>query len=725
MDFRLLGPLEAFDGPAQLHERGAEHGVRDGGGKLRIAAGRQRALLAFLLLHANRTVSSEQIVDALWGDDVPDSAQKMVQINVSQLRKALPEPRLRTRAPGYVLEVDDDELDLARFERLVADGRRALSHGDAGAARLLIGDALALWRGPALAEFSVPFAKHEGARLEELRVAAFEWRIDGDLALGQHRDVVGELETLIAEHPLRERLRSQHMLALYRSGRHAEALASYQSFRRTLAGELGIEPPASLRELERLMLQQDPALELAFATQPHSGPVASAGAGHDEIGYARSGDVRIAYQVVGQGPLDLVLVNGWVCTFQPGWESPKLAAFYRRLASIGRLILFDKRGTGLSDRVSPERLPDLETRMDDVRAVMDAVGSERAVVLGISEGGTMSTLFAATHPERTLALVLMGAFARMMQAPDYPIGLSDDAYRERLAATEADEWATTVTKEWLARAGPEILHDAAAVRWYTSYVARGASPGANRAIRLMNNQIDIRDVLPTISVPTLVLYRSDEYFREATRFMGERIPGARVVELPGTDHLPWEGDRASLLDECERFLAGVRGDVEPHRVLATLLFTDIVGSTAKVAEIGDRAWNDLLARHHRVVRAQLARFRGREVDSAGDGVFATFDGPARAVRCAAAIVAAVRALGLEVRAGVHTGEIEESDSSVRGIAVNIGARIAAAARPGEVLVSSTVKDIVAGSGIGFEERGERELAGVPGSWRLFAAAQSP
>src|SRR6266540_7136850 len=261
MDFRLLGPLEAFDGPAQLHERSAEHGVGDGGGELRIAAGKQRALLALLLLHANRTVSSEQIVDALWGDDVPDSAQKMVQINVSQLRKALPEPRLRTRAPGYVLEVGDDELDLARFERLVADGRRALSHGDAGAARLLIGDALALWRGPALAEFSEPFAKHEGARLEELRVAAFEWRIDGDLALGQHRDVVGELETLTAEHPLRERLRSQHMLALYRSGRHAEALASYQSFRRTLAGELGIEPPASLRELERRMLQQDPSLD--------------------------------------------------------------------------------------------------------------------------------------------------------------------------------------------------------------------------------------------------------------------------------------------------------------------------------------------------------------------------------------------------------------------------------------------------------------------------------
>ena len=710
MDFRLLGPLEAFAGPAQVQ----------------IAAGKQRALLAILLLHANRTVSREQIVDALWGEEVPDSAQKMVQIHVSQLRKALPEPRLQTSPPGYLLEVGDEELDL---DSLRALGRRR----PAGAltersrkARELLGRALSLWRGPALAEFSEPFARHESARLEELRLAALEWRIEADLALGHHRDVVGELEALIAQHPLREQLRSQHMLALYRSGRHAEALAGYQAFRRTLADELGIEPSASLRELERLMLQQDPTLEPpagAAATSASNERHAIVGAGQEaDIAYARSGDVRIAYQVVGDGPLDLVLVHGWVCTFQPGWENPKLAGMYRRLASMGRLILFDKRGTGLSDRVSPERLPDLETRMDDVRAVLDAVGSERAVVLGISEGGAMSVLFAATHPERTVALVLMGTFARMMRAPDYPIGVSDDDYRKRLAVTDEDEWASVTTKEWLGRVGPDILRDPAAVRWYTSYLRRGASPGANKAMRIMNAEIDVRAVLPTIGVPTLVLYRSDEYHHEASRFMGEHIPGAKAVELPGTDHLPWEGDQESVLEEIERFLAGVHDDVEPDRVLATLLFTDIVASTATAARVGDSAWNELLTRHHRLVRAQLARFRGREVDAAGDGLFATFDGPARAVRCASAIVASVRDLGVEVRAGVHTGEIEQSDSSVRGIAVHIGARIAAAARPGEVLVSSTVKDIVAGSGIGFEERGEHELAGVPGTWRLFAAA---
>jgi DNA-binding SARP family transcriptional activator/pimeloyl-ACP methyl ester carboxylesterase len=709
MDFRLLGPLEVL-------ERGVP---------LQIAAGKQRALMALLALNANRAVAREQIVDGLWGEDVPESAQKMVQIHVSQLRKALPEPRLHTRPPGYLLEVGDDELDLARFERWVEEARSGLARGAAATAGDLLRRALALWRGPALAEFSEPFARPEGARLEELRLGALEWRLEADLALGRHGEVVGELEALVAQHPLRERLRSLQMLALYRSGRHAEALAAYQSFRRTLADELGIEPSASLRELEGRMLRQDPALEPE--PQPEQEPASPAAArlpaGPEiDVAYARSGDVRIAYQVVGDGPLDLVLVNGWVCSFQPGWEYPRLAAFYRRLASMGRLVLFDKRGTGLSDRVSPERLPDLETRMDDVRAVMDAAGSERAVVLGVSEGGAMSTLFAAMHPERALALVLMGTFARMLWAPDYPIGLSDDDYRRRLAATEEDDWADAVTKEWLARVGPAILRDPAATRWYTSFVLRGASPGANRQIRLMNAEIDVRDVLPTISVPTLVLYRSDEYFREGAHFMGERIPGAQVVELPGDDHLPWEGDRESLLGEIERFLSEAREDVEPDRVLATLLFTDIVGSTAKAADVGDRAWADLLARHHRLVRAQLARFRGLEVDSSGDAVFATFDGPARAVRCASAIVDSVRKLGLEVRAGVHTGEIERSAAGARGIAVHIGARIAAAARPGEVLVSSTVKDIVAGSGIGFEERGERELEGVPGTWRLFAAA---
>jgi DNA-binding SARP family transcriptional activator/class 3 adenylate cyclase/alpha-beta hydrolase superfamily lysophospholipase len=712
MEFRILGPLEVRDEDREVPLRG----------------GKERALLALLLVNANRTLPMDRIVDSLWAEDVPETAQKMVQVYVSHLRKVLPKDTLRTRPPGYAVAVEEGELDLDRFESAVTEARAALDSGLPRQAAEGFRDALSLWRGPALAEFgSEPFAQVEAARLEDLRFYAVEGRLEAELALGDHRAAVGELEALVAQHPLRERLRSLQMLALYRSGRQAEALAGYQGFRRTLSDELGIEPSASLRELERRMLQQDPSLELpprevaAPDTTEHvAKTVTTAPVG--EVAYARSGDVRIAYQVVGDGPTDLILVHGWVCTFQPGWEYPKLAAFYRRLASMGRLILFDKRGTGLSDRVSPERLPDLETRMDDVRAVLDSVDSRRAVVLGFSEGGSMSTLFGATHPERTLALVLVGTFPRMMRAPDYPIGHTDHVYRERFAGLDKDDWASEVTREWLGRVAPDLLDDEEAVRWYVSYVMRGASPAAVGALWRMNQQIDIRNVLPTIAVPTLVAFRSGEYFGERTRFMGEHIPGARVVELPGTDHLPWEGDQDKLLDPIERFLSGIQDELEPNRVLATLLFTDLVGSTAKAAELGDHAWQDLLTRHNRVVRAQLARFRGREIDMAGDGVFATFDGPARAVRCAAAIRDGLKAIGLDARAGVHTGEIEQTNDGVRGIAVHTAARISAAAHAGEVLVSSTVKDIVAGSGIAFEERGEHQLQGVPGSFHLFSAS---
>ena len=298
--------------------------------------------------------------------------------------------------------------------------------------------------------------------------------------------------------------------------------------------------------------------------------------------------------------------------------------------------------------------------------------------------------------------------------------MSEENPRRRLALLEEDDWAAAATRDWLGRVAPDVPRDPAALRWYASYVRRGASPGASKALRLMNAEIDIRDLLPTISVPTLVLHRAQESWRDGSRFMGEHIPGARMVELPGTT-TSLGGDQDALLHEIERFLTSVREEAEPDRVLTTLMFTDIVGSTAKAAELGDRAWQELLTKHHRLVRAQLARFRGSEVDMVGDGVFATFDGPARAVRCASAIADGLEALGLGARAGVHTGEVEQADGGVRGLAVHIAARIAAAAQAGEVLVSSTVKDIVAGSGIAFDERGEHELDGVPGTWRLFTA----
>jgi len=433
-----------------------------------------------------------------------------------------------------------------------------------------------------------------------------------------------------------------------------------------------------------------------------------------EVRYARSGDVNIAYQVVGEGPMDIVLVPGFISHLELDWADPHSAHFLRRLASFSRLIRFDKRGTGLSDR--PGGLPDLETRMDDVRAVLDAVGSERAALFGYSEGGPMSILFAGTYPERTTALVLYGTYAKRRDP--------DDDYPWAPTWAERRAYADQVERDWgweadMHRMSPSA--DEAMGRWWAARARAAASPGAARDLILMNSQIDVRALLPAIRVPTLVLHRSgDRDSRpEEGRYIAGRIPGARFVELPGDDHFPSiDGDQ--ILDEVEEFLTGVRRAAEPDRVLATVLFTDIVGSTERAATLGDRAWIELREAHHAIVRRELGQFRGREVDTAGDGFLATFDGPARAIRCAGAVAEAVRELGLEVRAGVHTGEVELTGDKVGGIAVHIGARVAARAEPGEVLVSSTVRDLVAGSGISFADRGAAELKGVPGEWRLFS-----
>jgi pimeloyl-ACP methyl ester carboxylesterase len=432
--------------------------------------------------------------------------------------------------------------------------------------------------------------------------------------------------------------------------------------------------------------------------------------------YAKSGDVSVAYQVVGDGPFDLVFVPGWISNVELMWEEPAHERFLRRLASFSRLLLFDKRGTGLSDRVPNNRLPTLEERMDDVRAVMDAAGSERAALFGYSEGGNMSTLFAATYPERTIALVTFGIFAKRIWSPDYPWAPTPEQREHEYEHVER-EWGGEMDLSQLAPSADEAFK-----RWLATYFRRSASPGAAVALLRMNTEIDIRSVLPTVRVPTLVLHRVGDLDAkiEEGRWIAAQIPGARLVELPGVDHVPWVGDQDSVLDEIEEFLTGIRRGPEPDRVLATVLFTDIVGSTERAAELGDRRWGDLLGAHHDRVRRQLARFRGQEVDTAGDGFFASFDGPARGVHCAVAITEAVRELGVDVRAGLHTGECERVDGKIAGIAVNIGARVAGEAGPGEVLVSSTVKDLVSGSGIGFLERGTYTLKGVPGEWRLFA-----
>jgi len=445
------------------------------------------------------------------------------------------------------------------------------------------------------------------------------------------------------------------------------------------------------------------------------------------VSYAKSGDVSIAYSVVGEGPFDLVFVSGWVLSvLESAWDGPAADAL-SRLASFSRLILFDKRGTGLSDRTTG--IPDLETRMDDIRAVMDAVRSKRAAIMGVSEGGPMTLLFAATYPERTAAAILYGTGPSNVKAEDYPWGVSREEGLERITQMSAK----VGTQEWLdgrlEAFAPSFAHDEETRRWWRRWVLTSASPGAVLALSRMNLEIDARHTLSAICVPTLVIHPvGDEvaYIGEG-RYMAERIPGAEMVELPGEDHAWWFRPE-EIGREVERFLRGIwdRGEwdvVETDRVLATVLFTDIVGSTAKLAELGDRRWKELLEQHNALVRRQLVRFSGREIDTAGDGFFASFDGPARAIRCACAITEAVRELGLDVRAGLHTGECELVEGKVGGIAVHIGARVAANAAPGEVLVSSTVKDLVAGSGLSFRERGAVELKGVPGKWPLYSLEQ--
>jgi class 3 adenylate cyclase len=432
--------------------------------------------------------------------------------------------------------------------------------------------------------------------------------------------------------------------------------------------------------------------------------------------YAHSGDVSVAYQVVGTGPIDLVFAPGFISHVELVWELPG-AQYYERLASFSRLVLFDKRGTGLSD---PVRGPaTLEERTDDLLAVMDAAESDRAAILGLSEGGSMAALFAAMHPERTASLVLYGAWPRVVRSPDFPFGVELEELEKLIALT--DRWGEGAgLSSW----APSIASVPGAREAWGRFQRAAASPGMVRSLFRLYRDLDIRDILPAIRAETLVLHRTGDRIVPVGcgRYLAEHIPGARFVELEGDDHLWVAGDTDALLDEVEEFVTGARHSPEPNRILATILFTDIVGSTELAAAAGDRPWAALLEAHHAAVRRQLERFQGLEIDTTGDGFFVAFDGPARAIRCALAIRDAVRSLGLVIRAGLHTGECEKVDNKLTGIAVNIGARVGALAGAGEVLVSNTVVDLVAGSGLVFEDRGEYELKGVPGPRRLFAVA---
>lgn len=440
-----------------------------------------------------------------------------------------------------------------------------------------------------------------------------------------------------------------------------------------------------------------------------------------ETQYAESGDVSIAYQVLGDGPFDLVFVPEWFNNIEVWWEEPRIERFLRRLASFSRLVVFDKRGTGVSDPIPLDRAPVLETWTDDIGAVMDAVSSERAALWGHAGGGQICLLFAATFPQRVESLVLSNSWAKFLRSDDYPIGRwssAEEPMQQRFPVAGSERLAQRLT-----RFAPSLADDEQFHRWFGRYERLAASPTTMRTIGPATLRLDVRNVLTSIQAPTLVMHRDDSHIntREYGRYLADHIPGARFVELSGTDHVFFSGDTAMMLDHAEEFLTGERVAVQSDRVLATVLFTDIVRSTETMAELGDRGWREILPIHDSIVMRQLDRFRGRRVNTTGDGILASFDGPGRAVHCAHEIVRSVRSLDLEVRAGLHTGEIEIVGGDVTGIAVNIAHRVHDLAGPSEVWVSRTVKDLVAGSGIEFVDRGARSLKGVPEEWQLYEA----
>ena len=705
LEFRLLGPLE----------------VLVGGRSVPVVGAKQRALLALLLVRANEVVPRDRLVDELWPES-PRAADHALQMHVSRLRRTLAsagaDQPIATRPGGYRLSHDPDSVDLRRFESQLRDARALLEAREPAQAVEHLRSALKLWRGEPLVGVPLgPSLSAEAARLDELRLAAVEDRIEAELELGRHDGLVGELEALVRRYPARERLRRLLMLALYRSGRQADALAAYQDARRTLVEELGIEPGEPLRDLERRILLHDRDLEPRRRKQAAATVV-------PEIRYTRSGDTSIAYATVGEGPFDVVFIGGWVLSsFGIAWDGPA-AQFYSRMASFCRLILFDKRGTGFSDR--DVGLPDFETRMDDVRAVMDEVGSQRAAIMGVSEGGPMAALFAATYPERTAASVLYGTGASWKRAPDYPWAPSEEQKRRARGAITRRWGEPEFFDEMLDWFAPSRRDDEEIKLWWRRWALSSASPSAALALFQMNSDIDIRHVLPTIRAPALVLRVADDrdWHPEETRYLAERIPDAELVTFPGADH-GWCFQTGTVCPEVERFLTGIwdRGgwyEAETRRVLATLLCAEVVDATGRIEEIGEHRRRDLLAEQHARMRQELTRFRGVEIDAPDGRLFARFDGPARAIRCASAIADSARDHGISIRAGVHTGECDLVEGRVDGVAVRIGEHVAASARPGEVLVSQTVKDIVAGSGIAFAARGGVTLAGDLGDWRLYA-----
>jgi pimeloyl-ACP methyl ester carboxylesterase/DNA-binding SARP family transcriptional activator len=679
------------------------------------AARKERALLAMLAINHGRVIGADRLIEELWPDLTVDRARHVLQVRVAGLRKLLKESgagcALQFVDPGYRLAVDPEDIDYHRFFALVDLARDQSQAGDPAGAAKSLREALSLWRGEPLADVQICVTlETEAARLAGARVDAIEDCVEAEMACGCHRAVVAELDGLVAVHPLRERLWSLRVLALYRCGRQAEALRACASIRRRLVDELGVEPGPALRALEAAVLDQRPELDWSpgaqlGASSPFSSSARGLHAGRDSIPpvqYVRTEDgVNLAYQVAGDGHLDLIVVPGFTSHLDVWWETwPRLA---RRLASFSRLILFDKRGMGLSDRPLHSGI---EHWMEDTRVVLDAVGSEQAVILGMSAGGTVAILFAATYPERTRSLVLYGATARYLRDDDYPIGLRPERVDGIVEEVEAGWGSGVLFDEFCpsASANPVLREQ------YAWFQRVSASPGAAGAYLRALLQIDVRPALSMVSAPTLVLHatrdRTDPV--ERARYMAERITNAKMVELDSADHLIWLSDALDVMtNEIQDFVTGAVPDREINRVLTTVL---LIG--------GVEPHDDGPARH------VIDRFQGEVVKYDDNGILATFDGPARAIRCASAIVNNRCSVGGRARAGVHSGECEVVGDSVGGVAVRIARRVVDLARPGEVLVSQTVRDLVTGSAITFKSRGTYALEDVGRVWRVYAVAGS-
>lgn len=673
-------------------------------------AGRQgRLLFAYLVAERGRPVPRDELAEALWGEKPPPTWEKALTVNVSKLRSLLAEagvddPKTLTNAFGcYRLDLPEGTwVDVIAAADAADESEAALAAGDPEQAKTFSARAASLARPLFLPGEDGPWVDGKRRELADILCRALSCLAEAALRTGDPSEAGKAAEEAISLEPYRESGYRRLMEAHAAAGNRAEALRAYDRCRKLLAEELGAYPSPETESFYRELLAASP-------NEPKTPILQDAG---DAVGarprtdYATSGHVHIAYQCLGEGPVNLVFVPGFVSHVEHFWEDPALAGFLRRLASFSRLAFFDKRGTGLSDRVSDAAVPMLEERMDDVRAVMDAVGFERAAIFAPSDAGSMAILFAATYPERTTALVLYGTFAAGVKEPGYPWG-GTPAEWDAAAERWREQWGRVVF--FLDRFAPSKVGDERYKEWLGKLERLAASPGAAAMLARMNGDIDVRHVLPSISVPTLVLHRRGEIVVpvEEGRFIAERIPGAKLVELDGVDHWPWLADTDSVIEEMHAFLTAVHEPPEPDRVLATVLFMDIVDAT-----------------NHAVVRSELSRFRGREINTSGDGFFATFDGPARAIRCACTIVEGMKPLGLGVRAGLHTGECELVGDTVTGLAVRMCAQVAAEAAPGQVLVSRTVKDLVAGSGIEFVDRGVRHLDEISDEWRLFAVKQA-